>query len=39
MSFKTLLAVAAAAAITAGFTLPRHDDIAPGQIAMTPIGE
>ena len=39
MQWKTLLAVAAAAALTAGFTLPRDNDVPPGQIAMVEIGK
>jgi hypothetical protein len=39
MNWKTILAVAAAAAITAGFTMPRDNDVPQGQVAMMEIGE
>ena len=39
MHWKTILAVAAAAALTAGFTMPRDNDVPQGQVVMMEIGE
>jgi hypothetical protein len=39
MNWKTLIAVAAAAALTAGFTMPRDTDVPQGQVAMMEIGD
>jgi hypothetical protein len=39
MSLKTIIAVVLAAAVTAGFTLPRDRDVPQDQVRMMEIGE